>query len=59
MVEEFKDKIAPTVSRVMRSPRSVDIEITARCNLRCRYCYFFNNPVVEYRDLPTDAWLKF
>jgi len=44
---------------VMRTPRTLDIEITARCNLRCRYCYFFNNTAVEYRDLPTDAWLTF
>jgi SynChlorMet cassette radical SAM/SPASM protein ScmE len=44
---------------VMRTPRTVDIELTARCNLRCRYCYFFNNPAVEYRDLPTDEWLDF
>jgi SynChlorMet cassette radical SAM/SPASM protein ScmE len=43
----------------MRTPRTLDIEITARCNLRCRYCYFFNNPAIEYRDLPTDEWLKF
>jgi SynChlorMet cassette radical SAM/SPASM protein ScmE len=44
---------------LMRTPRTLDIEITARCNLRCRYCYFFNNPAVEYRDLATDEWLKF
>jgi len=43
----------------MRTPRRLDIDITARCNLRCSYCYFFNNPVIEYRDLPTDEWLKF
>jgi len=42
----------PAVSRLMRTPRSLDIEITARCNLRCRYCCFFNNPAIEYRDLP-------
>jgi len=59
MPEELKDKIAPAASKVMRSPRNLDIEITARCNLRCRYCYFFNNPAVEYRDLPADDWLKF
>jgi SynChlorMet cassette radical SAM/SPASM protein ScmE len=47
------------VPKVMRSPRKLDIEITARCNLRCRYCYFFNNPAVEYLDLPADEWLKF
>jgi SynChlorMet cassette radical SAM/SPASM protein ScmE len=45
--------------KIMRTPRKVDLEITARCNLRCRYCYFFDNPEVEYRDLPTDEWLKF
>ena len=43
----------------MRAPRSLTLEITARCNLRCRYCYFFSNPAVEYRDLPTDEWLQF
>lgn len=44
---------------VMRAPRTLDIEITARCNLRCRYCYYFNNPAVEYRDLPAAEWLTF
>ena len=43
----------------MRTPRSLILEITARCNLRCRYCYFFNNPAVEYRDLPANEWLAF
>ena len=46
-------------ARIMRTPRNVDIEITSRCNLRCRYCYFFDNPAVGYHDLPTDEWLKF
>jgi len=44
---------------VMRTPRKLDIDITSRCNLRCRYCYFFSNSAVEYRDLPTDEWLRF
>ncbi len=44
---------------VMRAPRSLDLELTANCNLRCRYCYFFDNPAVSYRDLPTAAWLTF
>jgi SynChlorMet cassette radical SAM/SPASM protein ScmE len=43
----------------MRVPRSLDLEVTAQCNLRCRYCYFFNNPAVEYKDLPTADWLTF
>jgi MoaA/NifB/PqqE/SkfB family radical SAM enzyme len=45
--------------QIMRTPRSVDIEITSRCNLRCRYCYYFDNLEVDYRDLPTDEWLRF
>lgn len=45
--------------QVMRTPRSLDIELTARCNLRCTYCYFFDNPEVHYRDLPTADWLQF
>ncbi len=45
--------------RIMRTPRSVDVEITSRCNLHCRYCYFFDNPAVEYHDLPTNKWLLF
>ena len=44
---------------VMRTPRNVDVELTARCNLRCTYCYFFDNPEVTYRDLPTESWLRF
>ncbi|HXX53888.1 MAG TPA: SynChlorMet cassette radical SAM/SPASM protein ScmE [Thermodesulfovibrionales bacterium] len=44
---------------VMRIPRTIDIEITAQCNLRCSYCYFFHNPEVDYRELPTGEWLTF
>ena len=44
---------------VMRTPRSVDLEITSRCNLRCSYCYFFDNPEITYEDLPTEEWLQF
>ena len=49
---------SPPIS-VMRTPRSVDLEITSRCNLRCRYCYFFDNPEVTYQELPKEEWLKF
>ncbi len=44
---------------IMRTPRKMDLEITSRCNLRCRYCYYFDNPEVDYHDLSTDEWLKF
>ena len=52
-------KTAPISPQVMRTPRSVDLEITPRCNLRCRYCYFFDNPEVTYQELPTEEWLQF
>jgi len=47
------------ISKIIRSPRDVDIEITSRCNLRCRYCYYFDNPAINYQDLPTEEWLQF
>jgi SynChlorMet cassette radical SAM/SPASM protein ScmE len=59
MPEQHMVPTESVISELMRTPRTVDIEITPRCNLRCRYCYFFNNPAVDYRELPTDEWLKF
>jgi SynChlorMet cassette radical SAM/SPASM protein ScmE len=47
------------LTSVMRMPRQVDLEITSRCNLRCRYCYYYENPDVDYHDLPTEEWLNF
>lgn len=44
---------------IMSTPREVDIEITSKCNLRCKYCYFFDNPNPTYIDLPKDEWIKF
>jgi len=43
----------------MKMPREIDVEITSRCNLRCKYCYYFENPNVEYLDLPTEDWITF
>jgi SynChlorMet cassette radical SAM/SPASM protein ScmE len=44
---------------VMRTPRTVDVEITGRCNLRCAYCYFHDDRVPEHRDVSTPEWLRF
>ena len=52
-------KSEQSAPKIMRTPRHVDLEITSRCNLRCRYCYYFDNPAQQYHDLPTDEWLKF
>lgn len=42
--------------RVMGAPASVDIAITGRCNLACRYC-FYADEMVALRDLPEARWL--
>jgi Fe-coproporphyrin III synthase len=47
------------IPKIMRTPRSVDVDITSQCNLRCRYCYYFDNQEVNYFDLPTEEWLRF
>ncbi len=44
-------------TRVPRSPATVDLTITNRCNLRCRYCSHFSSAADVGRDLPTEAWL--
>ncbi len=44
---------------VMKSPRSVDIDITNTCNLRCGHCYHFGGPGDVKTDLPTREWLDF
>jgi SynChlorMet cassette radical SAM/SPASM protein ScmE len=45
--------------RLMRTPKKVDISITNRCNLRCRYCYHFESAGDVEGDLPADEWLQF
>ncbi len=44
---------------LMRTPRSLDLEITSKCNLRCRYCYHFTSAGDVKDDLPKDEWLRF
>jgi SynChlorMet cassette radical SAM/SPASM protein ScmE len=43
---------------LMRAPRSVDIAITGRCNLHCKYC-FYADEMAALQDLPTERWLAF
>lgn len=45
--------------RVMKTPRSVDIAITGRCNLRCAYCSHFSGAGDVAADLSTEEWLRF
>ncbi|MBN1832480.1 MAG: SynChlorMet cassette radical SAM/SPASM protein ScmE [Deltaproteobacteria bacterium] len=44
---------------VLRTPRSVELAITARCNLRCKYCSHFTSAGDVDSDLPTEEWLTF
>jgi SynChlorMet cassette radical SAM/SPASM protein ScmE len=44
--------------KVMNTPRSMDLQITARCNLRCTYCSHFTS-AGDVEDLSTGAWLTF
>ena len=44
---------------VMKTPKSVDIEITNRCNLKCKYCSHFTSAGDVDQDLPLEEWLQF
>jgi SynChlorMet cassette radical SAM/SPASM protein ScmE len=48
-----------SLRRVPYSPRSVNLDITTRCNLRCVYCSHFESAGDVDHDLSTDEWLKF
>ena len=45
--------------KVIKIPRSIDIDITNECNLRCKYCYHFTGPGDVQESIPTDGWLGF
>jgi SynChlorMet cassette radical SAM/SPASM protein ScmE len=44
--------------RIMPAPRGMDIAITGRCNLSCKYC-FYADEMTALSDLPTERWLAF
>jgi SynChlorMet cassette radical SAM/SPASM protein ScmE len=45
--------------KLMITPRSVDLSITNRCNLRCTYCSHFTGAGDVGQDLPKEEWLQF
>ncbi len=45
-------------NQLMSTPRSVDIALTGRCNLSCKYC-FYADEMTAGSDLPTERWLAF
>ena len=40
------------------APGSIDVCLTGKCNLRCKYC-FYADEMAALSDLPTDRWLAF
>lgn len=45
--------------KLMRTPRLLDLSITNRCNLQCKYCSHFTSPGDVGEDLPGEEWLEF
>lgn len=45
--------------KLMKTPRSLDLSITNRCNLQCTYCSHFTGAGDVGQDLPKEEWLQF
>ena len=45
--------------RLMRTPKSVDLDITSRCNLKCKYCFHRTSPADTGGELPASDWIQF
>lgn len=44
--------------KLIKSPESIVLAITGRCNLSCKYC-FYADEMKALDDLPTKTWLSF
>ena len=58
-LQDMSFRKSKDVMGVMKTPKSVDLSITNRCNLRCRYCAHFTSPGDTGDDLPKEEWLSF
>lgn len=45
--------------RVRKTPESLELNITNKCNLRCSYCSHFTSAGDTDTDLSTEEWLRF
>ena len=45
--------------RLMKTPKSVDLDITSRCNLKCKYCFHRTSPADTGGELSTEEWVTF
>jgi len=41
--------------KLINTPRSLDLEITNRCNLRCKYCSHFSSPDACLKQFLSDG----
>lgn len=48
--------LAAPYAGIPSTPRSLEISVTGRCNLKCRYC-FYADEMTALSDLPTARWL--
>jgi SynChlorMet cassette radical SAM/SPASM protein ScmE len=44
---------------LMKTPRSLDLNITAKCNLKCCFCSHYTSSTDTGEDLPLEQWLSF
>ncbi len=44
---------------IIKTPKSIDLEITNKCNLRCKYCSHFTSAGDVDYDLPKEEWFEF
>jgi SynChlorMet cassette radical SAM/SPASM protein ScmE len=45
--------------KLMKTPRSMQLLVTGKCNLRCKYCSHFSSAGDVEDDLPLEEWLTF
>lgn len=45
--------------RLAKTPKTIELDITSKCNLRCSYCYYFSSTGDTGLDLPLNEWLIF
>ncbi|MDD4652331.1 MAG: radical SAM protein [Methanothrix sp.] len=54
----FEDDLTVPPPGLVSVPNTVEISITGRCNLSCRYC-FYAHEMAALKDLPKARWLSF
>ena len=43
---------------LMSAPKTIDLSLTGRCNLKCEYCFYADSMVCR-SDLPSEKWIAF